>query len=102
MSAGKKGRVNSYGNIGATSLRVKPDLRREKRGLFEKEYKEYNKEYVKPVPNENLILAKKYYEIDKENHRKKLRRGLTDENYRADKAWRPGGAAIASHKGASR
>ena len=44
-------------------------------------------------------MAKKYREIEKENYLRKLRRGLTTENFNADKAWRPGGKALYSAKG---
>lgn len=100
MSAGKRGKVNTYGNIGSQSLKIRPDLRREKRGFFEKEpMKLFNKEQVRDVPKDNLNLAKQYRDIEKENYRRKLRRGQTDENYKAEKAWRPGGSAIYSAKG---
>ena len=75
-------------------------MRRDRRGLFEKEPMQlYNKEKVREVSNDNLRLAKQYRNIERENYRQKLRRGLTDENFKADKAWRPGGQAIYSAKG---
>ena len=33
----------------------------------------YNKEKVRDVSNDNLLMAKKYREVEKENYRKKLR-----------------------------
>ena len=76
-------------------------MRREKLGFFEKEPSNsiYSRERIRDVSNDKLILSKKYREIEKENYRKKLSRGLTDENYRPDKAWRPGGSALFSAKG---
>ena len=92
MSAGKRGRYNTFGNIGMVGLRARPDLRVDKRGLFEKEPMQLHvKGKVRDVSNDNLMLAKKYRDMEKENHLRKLRRGLTDENFKADKAWRPGG-----------
>ena len=100
MSAGKRKSIDTYGNVGITSLKTRPDLRRDKRGFFEKEPMQmYNKEKVRDVSSDNLLMAKKYREIEKENYRKKLRNGLTDENYKADKAWRPGGSALYTTKG---
>lgn len=77
MSAGKRGRANTYGNIGIVGLKTRPDMRREKRGLFEKEptMSLFNREKVKDVANDKLLLAKKYREIEKENHLRRLRRG---------------------------
>ena len=71
-------------------------------GFFEKEptHNLYNRERVRVVSNDKLIMAKKYRELEKENFRKKLSKGLAEENYRPDKAWRPGGSALFSSKGA--
>ena len=85
------------------SLKTRPDMRHDVRGFFEQEPLQlYNKEKVRDVSNDNLKMAKKYREIEKENYRKKLSRGLTDENFKADKAWRPGGSAIYTAKGIRR
>lgn len=56
------------------SLKTRPDLRRDRKGFFEKEPMQmHNKEKVRDVSNDNLLMAKKYREVEKENYRKKLR-----------------------------
>ena len=49
-------------------------MRRDKRGFFELEPMQmWNKEKVRDISSDNLILAKKYRDTEKENYRKKLR-----------------------------
>ena len=96
MSAKNGSRLNNYGEIGAVGLRARPDIRRDNRGLFEKvpNMDLYQKGKVKSVSKENLMLAKNYRNTEKEKHLSKLRRGLRDESYKSDQAWKPGGQAI--------
>ena len=55
---------------------------------------QYNKGKIRDISAEKYLLAKKYNDMEKENFRKKLRKGSANENFRAERAWKPGGKAI--------
>lgn len=98
LSAGHQRRrsYQTYGDVGSSALKIRPDLNRMDSNLFAKS--PVGVLYTRPKQNirsdKALILPKKYQEHIKENFYKKLRKGRVDEDFVQKREWKPGGNAV--------
>lgn len=95
MSAGKR---SSFGQslFGSGALRMRPDMQRESKGFFQKTttMDAQSRKVNLNVPKCALILPKRLNEQHKENFCNRLAKGETQENFRNQDVWRPGGHSI--------
>ena len=103
--------ANSYGNIGASAIKLRPDLHRGSSGLFAKDPADrLCSRYVAPRvlgtgkgyledghgSASQFLLQSQYREHEKVDYRRRREHGMTEENFKQERVWRPGGRAIGS------
>lgn len=97
FSTSKFKNMRSYGNVGSSALKIRPDLNRMDQGFYLKE-PEYShasrKKKVQNITTNTLMLPRKYNEHMKENFYKKLQKGKIPDDFKQDRVWRPGGKSI--------